>query len=274
MNPRENIKKILSIIIALFLGNYLLIILCRIFGKQLLALIPNENYRSFAIQAVSAVLTVLCMFIFKKTGVIRFNAKVLKEGFFSSLVLIIIYSLLLFFGLSKIPGKDLIPASEIICCIMNWILIGVAEEGLFRGVIYELFSDIFGKTTRKGVMLTLTASSVLFGLCHLTNLFAPGISYPMVAIQVATATATGLMFGAIRFRSYGSILPSVFVHALIDASGFIWGGMLWGGTEVDSVNSLDIRSLAMIPILAGTAFYLMRKSKTDVLIREKERTAA
>jgi hypothetical protein len=43
--------------------------------------------------------------------------------------------------------------------------------------------------------------------------------------------------------------------------------MLWGGTEVDSVNGLDVRGIAMIPILIGLAIFLMRKSKTAQLIR-------
>ena len=44
--------------------------------------------------------------------------------------------------------------------------------------------------------------------------------------------------------------------------------MLWGGTEVDSVNNLDPRGILMIPILIGLAIFLMRKEKTNKLIQE------
>ena len=72
---------------------------------------------------------------------------------------------------------------------------------------------------------------------------------------------------AIKFRAHGSIWPSIIIHALIDASGFIYGGMLWGGTEVDSVNSLDPKGIIMIPILIGMAIFLMRKEKIQGLVR-------
>ena len=170
-------------------------------------------------------------------------------------------------GFSKYSGNQLISKSEIICSVLNWFLIGVAEEGLFRGIVHELFADIFSKTSRKGVYLAIVVSSVVFGLCHLTNLFAPGISVAAVMLQVVSAMAMGMVLCAIKFRSQGSIWPSIVLHALIDASGFIHGGMLWGGTEVDSVNGLDLRGILMIPILIGLAIFLMRREKTKDLVQ-------
>ena len=268
MNTGNIVKKILFIVLSIFISNHLVMILGKVFKDQIIAVLPNYYYRTFAIQVIQAVLTVALILIFHKTSVFRFNGKVLKEGFFCSLSLIITYTLIMLIGFSNNSVNQLISTSEIICSILNWFLIGVAEEGLFRGIVYELFADIFGKTSRKNVYLSIAASSVVFGLCHLTNLFAPGISVAAVLLQVASAMAMGMVLCAVKFRSHGSIWPSIVLHALIDASGFIYGGMLWGGTEVDSVNNLDPRGILMIPILIGLAIFLMRKEKTNKLIQE------
>ena len=267
MNAGKNVKKVMFIAISIFIVNYLVMILGVVFKSQILAVLPNYYYRTFVIQFVQAVLAVAFIFIFHKTNVFKFNGKVLKEGFFCSLSLIITYTLVMLLGFSNNSGKQLISTPEIICSVLNWLLIGVAEEGLFRGVVYELFADIFGKASRKGVYLTISVSSVVFGLCHLTNLFAPGISVAAVMLQVVSAMAIGMVLCAIKFRAHGSIWPSIIVHALIDASGFILGGVLWGGTEVDSVNGLDPRGILMIPILIGLAVFLMRKDKTNELVQ-------
>ena len=267
MNTEKKVKNILFIAISIFIVNYLVMILGKIFKDQILAMLPNYYYRTFIIQLIEAVLAVGFIFIFHETNVFKFNGKVLKEGFFCTLPLTITYTLVMLLGFSNNAGNQLISVPEITCSVLNWLLIGVVEEGLFRGVVYELLSDIFGKTTRKGVYLTVGVSAVIFGLCHLTNLLAPGISVAAVMLQVASAMAIGMVFGAIKFRAHGSIWPVVILHAFIDASGFILGGMLWGGTEVDSVNGLDVRGIAMIPILIGLAIFLMRKSKTVQLIR-------
>ena len=267
MNTGKKVKNILFIALSIFISNHLIIILGKVFKDQFFAILPNYYYRTFAFQIVQAFLTVALILIFHKTSVFKLNGKVLKEGFFCSLPLITTYSLIMLLGFSKNSGNQLISKPEIICSILNWFLIGVAEEGLFRGIVHELFADIFVKTTRKGVYLAIAASSVVFGLCHLTNLFAPGISVAAVVLQVASAMAIGMVLCAIKFRSHGSIWPSIVLHALIDASGFIYGGLLWGGTEVDSVNNLDLRGVFMIPILIGLAIFLMRKEKTNNLIQ-------
>ena len=42
--------------------------------------------------------------------------------------------------------------------------------------------------------------------------------------------------------------------------------MLWGASDVDTINRLDLRSLVLVPIFAGIFIFLMRKSKTPELV--------
>ena len=266
MNTKENLRKILAIAFSLYMGNALLITIKAIFPAQINAVLPsNGNYRSFVTEIISALISLGLIFLFRKTSVLRLKGKLFGKGLICGLPLIIIYSLLLIFGLTNLPGKTLIPAAEIIIVIIRWFLIGIAEEGLFRGVIQELFMDIFGSNSRKGVILSIVSAATVFGLSHFQNLLA-GAQLPFVLIQVASAIASGLMFGAIAYRSGRSILPAMLIHSLIDAASFTYSGMLWGASDVDSVNSLDLRSIIMIPVFVGIFIFLMRKSKTDALL--------
>ena len=115
MNTKQTMKKILSIIIALFIGNFLFIIISLSFKTQLMALIPNPNIHSFVAQVITALLATVSVLMFHKTNIYKFNGKVLKEGFFTGLPLIITYTVLLLGSLTDLPGKQLIPAIEIVC---------------------------------------------------------------------------------------------------------------------------------------------------------------
>lgn len=266
MNTRKNLLKILSIAFSLFMGNGLLLAIKAIFPAQVNAIFPsNGNYRSFVVEVISALISIGLIILFKKTDVLKFKGKSFGTGLICGLPLIITYSLLMIVGLANLPGKSLIPAAEIAAVAITWFLIGVAEEGLFRGVIQELFMDIFGANTRKGVILSIVCTGTLFGLCHFQNLLA-GVELPFVLVQAASAIASGLMFGAIAYRSGRSILPGMLIHSLIDAASFTYSGMLWGASEADSVNALDVRSLIMIPVFVGIFIFLMRKNMTDALI--------
>lgn len=270
MDKKEIIKKSVAIIFSIFMGNGLFLILGLLFPAQLNAVLPsNANIRSFVVELAGAFISLGLIILFHKIHVLKITGKSLAEGLVCGISMIIIYLIILVSGLLDIPGKTLIPANEIVFVALTWILIGIAEEGLFRGVVQELFMDIFGTDTRKGVFLSIICSGTVFGLTHFQNLLA-GVSFPFVLIQASSAIAAGLMFGAIAFRSGRSIWPMVIIHALIDASGFIHGGMLWGASQTESINRLDVRSLIMIPVFIGIFIFLMRKSKTDKLI-DKEK---
>lgn len=266
-------RKILSIVFSIFMGNGLILILSTIFHDQLLAVLPdNANFRSFVVELISALISIGLIFLFKKAHVLKVTGRSLATGLICGLPIIIVYGLLLAVGLSDMPGKTIIPTAELVCVIFRWILIGVAEEGLFRGVVQELFTDIFGAKTRKGVILSIVCTSVVFGLNHFQNLLA-GVSLSGVLIQFATATAMGLMFGAIAYRSGRSIVPLMLIHTLIDASSFIKNGMLWGASDVESINSLSTGAFILVPLFTGIFLFLMRRSVTDPII-EAENAAA
>jgi len=267
METKTKIKKILAILFSLFMGNLLIPLLSKLFPNTMLSILPsNGTVRSFVIELIGAVISIGLLFLFHKTRVLKITAKGLATGLICGLPFIVAYGLLMLLGLLNIPGKTLIPTFEIVLVVFRWFLIGISEECLFRGAVQELFMDIFGSKTRKSVILSIVCTAMVFGLSHFQNLFA-GVKPSIVLVQAANAAALGLVFGAITFRSGRSVLPTVLIHAFIDGAGFLYHGMLWGASTVESINALSVGSLILIPIYTGIFIFLMRKSITDPLFR-------
>jgi membrane protease YdiL (CAAX protease family) len=88
--------------------------------------------------------------------------------------------------------------------LFDFVLVGVGQELLFRGLIYRAFEDW------RGVGWAIWGSSIGFGLWH----FGGG---PLMVIATA---CYGLIFALIRWRA-GSILGLILVHGLMDFAGVL-----------------------------------------------------
>lgn len=105
------------------------------------------------------------------------------------------------------------------------LVIGFAEETLFRGVILEALRV-------RGAMAAVVGSSLLFAATHALN--AVGGDPIHVAVQIVTALGVGVALGALRIRT-GTILPLILIHAAIDFVGFTASNGYGVATAVDPV---------------------------------------
>lgn len=104
------------------------------------------------------------------------------------------------------PDTPLLPLPRILTFILNMILVGVAEELVFRGIIAQTLLERYG-TARAGVWKACLVSGVLFGAAHLSNLLG---SEPFgVLMQCVFAASLGVMLAAIYFRT-GNLWVTVF----------------------------------------------------------------
>ena len=103
---------------------------------------------------------------------------------------------------------------ELLLYFVSVMSVGLFEEMLCRGMLFNAFRDRFGDS-KKGIYLSALLSSMLFGLFHLVNL----VSYPDLVIatiaQVIYATFFGFIFCVIYFRSK-NILACIILHGLFD----------------------------------------------------------
>ena len=156
-----------------------------------------------------------------------------------------------------------------ICCLrgmscgslFGMTSVGVAEEFLFRGVIAQTLLEHFG-TSRAGVWKACLLSGLYFGAAHLTNLTG---SAPLgVLMQCVFAASLGTLLAAVYFRT-GNIWVTVFIHAAMDITSMLIGGLYGTQTVADSISTYDITMLTSIAVyLIPTAFLLRKKKLSEV----------
>ena len=118
------------------------------------------------------------------------------------------------------PDTPLLPLPRILTFMLNMILVGVAEELVFRGIIAQTLLERYG-TARAGVWKACLVSGVLFGAAHLSNLLG---SAPFgVLMQCVFAASLGVMLAAIYFRT-GNLWVTVFLHSAMDIAAMLIGG--------------------------------------------------
>ena len=121
---------------------------------------------------------------------------------------------------------------------------GIGEEIYYRiGSIPTMFK---GWSDKKRHIVILLVSSVVFGLSHITNVFA-GAELATTMHQVYTSFCHGLFFGALFIRC-GNIIPAMFLHfshdllaiwlqpEIVDETGVMIKTFSWdSGTILDTV---------------------------------------
>lgn len=93
--------------------------------------------------------------------------------------------------------------------IVMCLLVGLAEEYVFRGVVLGLFL----KMTHNNAFGAVIGSSIMFGLIHMINLRSLPIGY--VSAQVLFAAAIGILFGTIYILT-NNLSIVILLHALRD----------------------------------------------------------
>ena len=209
-------------------------------------------------ELVGAMVAVLFLVRTDRAGLLRRRG----SGFFNGL-LVGMYPLF-FIGYTAFgtlafgrPDTPLLPMPRILTFMLNMILVGVAEELVFRGIIAQTLLERYG-TARAGVWKACLVSGVLFGAAHLTNILS---SAPFgVLMQCVFAASLGVMLAAIYFRT-GNLWVTVFLHSAMDIAAMLIGG-LYGTTSVaESVSGYDASRLLSVAVYLIPTLFLLRKKK-------------
>ena len=243
---------------SLLLASYLIVFALVLFGVDL------ERVDSYFLSAVQeAVGMVVALVILGRTGKMYLLRR-RGSGFFNGLLVglypiaLISYNAYntLLFGR---PEGDMLPAWRIVWFLLGMTSVGVAEEFLFRGVIAQTLLEHFG-TSRGGVWKACLLSGLYFGAAHLTNLTG---SAPLgVLMQCVFAASLGTLLAAVYFRT-GNIWVTVFIHAAMDITSMLVGGLYGTQSVADSISTYDITMLASV-YLIPTAFLLRKKKIGEV----------
>lgn len=96
-----------------------------------------------------------------------------------------------------------------VMAVLSFLLVGVAEEIIFRGFLFNGMK----KTGRLAVAIVVSA--ITFGMGHMVNLLT-GHATAETLVQMIFAVAWGFLF-TFAYLKGGSLPPCIAIHGLIDA---------------------------------------------------------
>ena len=137
--------------------------------------------------------------------------------------------------------------------------VGIREECIYRATLQNIVAKKHANSV-KGIWITVIIGAVIFGLCHVPNIFF-SVKWQGAVNQVISATFIGVLFGAVYLRS-GSIWALIFVHTLTDVAGLARSIFL-NVNDIEAMNELSLSWGSLLFNLAyvGLAIFLLRPSK-------------
>ncbi len=189
----------------------------------------------------------------------------LAKGFLSAgyFIVISLYSLVIYIvDIALMDDAEFNPLWQIIVFVATVLLIGLAEETFFRGVVANLFIDKYGNDPA-GVWCATICSGMVFGLMHLSNLVSSDTVG--VLVQVVAACAMGMALTAIYYRCR-NIWVLILVHAFVDFCGAFYSGFIAGGSLSSTISSYEpYQVISALPYIVVTVI-LLRPSKIREII--------
>jgi membrane protease YdiL (CAAX protease family) len=170
------------------------------------------------------------------------------------LLSIVVIALLLFFNPQTLdllnrpnPVLDIPPNLAWLMIAISFLVVGPAEEYLFRGFMY---GGLLSITKGRHWLPMAIVSSLLFALVHAYY----AITYGIASI-IAFITLTGFAFAmaVTYYWSDGNILIPAIIHGLYDATGFL------GVALSDDTISVIARGVLMSAGLVFAVLYLPQK---------------
>ena len=166
--------------------------------------------------------------------------------------------------ISILPGTESFQDRDtILFSILYFILVGLTEELVFRGITADLLLQAFFKTNpgRKPVIPAVIISGVIFSLAHATNLKSADASG--VIVQMAGAFVLGMFLTAVYFRS-GNIYTVIFLHILNDIVAALPVTILKSDISInDIISGYEAADLTMLIPYIIVLIFLLRPKKLE-----------
>ena len=138
-----------------------------------------------------------------------------------------------------------------IFAVCTMLLVGVAEELIFRGLLFRAME-------KNNLTAAIIVSSLTFGAGHIVNLLT-GHASTDVILQIIYAVAIGFAFVMVFQRS-GSLIPCIAAHSLIDMTSKFSREGLPEQTE----STLNLVAAVFLTVVAGGyAIYLWRCAESE-----------
>lgn len=154
-------------------------------------------------------------------------------------------------------ASGLPPASVMAIVFVNTLLVGLSEEWMFRGVMFQ------GLRSRLQLWPAMIITTLLFGSVHVLNVFVTGKLGEGV-LQATTAAMSGLVFIALLVRT-GSIWVPIIYHGLWDFFTFVMSSSAGTAVATAPLSSKMSLLLPLALVLPNFlyALFLLRRVRND-----------
>ena len=230
---------------------------------RLLSLLPKTFTFAYLVEIVMIIVPIAVVFLFGFGSTYKKGS--FGRGIVCCLPFIIVqaFALITFFvSALKNPEISWQPWYMIVYGIFSIFCVGIREESFYRATIQNIVAKKHGNSV-KGVWTTVITSSLLFGLCHISNIFH-GVKPSAVLVQVLFAAVVGLLFGAVYLRS-GSIWAVIIIHTFTDIAGLAQSTFIKNVSFTDDVEEIASNfswsAIIVRLIYIGIAIFLLRPSK-------------
>ena len=198
-------------------AGFAVVILYMLFRKGAYYIFLNAQGAAFTVmhELVDVIWPFLMAAAFGKLVIYR------KGRFFRTLLLgisLFLYGLLFGYCLNLIPllkepGIEWQTPVMIIWAVVTMFFVGFREESCYRGIVLHVFAKKYMKD-RKGVLISVFASSFFFAIMHIGNILV-GQSFFVCVIQIINAFFFGGLFAAVYLRG-GNLWAVMALHGFID----------------------------------------------------------
>lgn len=205
-------------------------------------------------------------------SILRFSGKQFRKRLLVGGYFLLIGASSLIQNLASADRGTIRSPGHLLLFVLSMLMIGVAEEITFRGVIATLLFRQYGKTT-SGVWFCVIASGILFGCPHLINAIGGGSAFTGVLVQAVSAVGSGMVFTAMYYRTRTIWVP-ILLHAWIDFAGLIVSGLYGEGTIGTVISSYSLwQMVSVLPYLIIAA-YLLRDTKMQEILQTTKSDSA
>ena len=263
-NKKKNLLLLIIKILILFLITDFIV--SRVPALMTRAVNTGKYGLYFIVELFAALVVFIVLLLSKNSYIFTEKKEKIIKSIFLGLPILLISGLMLTFNLPEIFNPSL-NLSNVITWILFCISSGIYEEFLCRGWVLNEFVEQYGKT-RGQVITSIFISSLIFGVMHISNIWIGGQTVVETIFQIVQATAAGVLFGSIYYRSK-NIWSVVFLHSFYDFT--IMLGSVNALKDCHSVNETFTVSSIVFTITISLIYLLysaiiLRKSKVNHLI--------
>lgn len=233
----------------------------------------STNFGYLILECIVLIAAILMVYITGQTHTLKPSFKSFWTSIWSGMVFIVlaVVGCIVFIDEGTNIGAVYKSPFEIIAFIVFVIVVGLAEELVYRGIIADSISERFGNS-KTGIILSVLLSGCIFGAMHILNVFY-GQSLEESIIQMIATAMLGILLSAIYIR-HKNIYGVAFLHATLNFMTMFMEGFWDGNTlqyqyqDVNFWESLK-QSMTSQSIYIIVAIWVLRPSIIRKLVKER-----